>query len=64
MTDAGTSIGRHRGCLLLFAALAVAFSSYVEQVSDYIITTHRVQVLVYTKVFYLHTFTFLDKYYF
>ncbi|XP_026725559.1 neuropeptide-like precursor 1 isoform X2 [Trichoplusia ni] len=32
MSDARASIGRHRGCLLLVAALVVAFSSYIEQV--------------------------------
>ncbi|XP_031764889.2 neuropeptide-like precursor 1 [Galleria mellonella] len=33
MTDTtGLSIGRHRGCFLLLAALALAFSTYVEQV--------------------------------
>ncbi|KAM3965841.1 LOW QUALITY PROTEIN: neuropeptide-like precursor 1 [Aphomia sociella] len=33
MTDPiGLSIGRHRGCFLLVAALALAFSTYIEQV--------------------------------
>ncbi|KAJ8715035.1 hypothetical protein PYW08_005016 [Mythimna loreyi] len=34
MNDAGTSIVRHRGYLILIAALAVAFSTYIEQVES------------------------------